>query len=159
MLILMVEGDEGLVYVYAKAGSILVKRGERVKKSQPLGRVGEISVPSWSLTSKSRPQPSLSSPTLPKGWHFFTLSPPFLPIYYHVLKSSRTVIATPEGRAYLSIRGTPAMAKGGVGDVLSGILVALLGRGHACRRSPKAWCLSARPGGRDSGKEKAQREP
>ena len=37
----MVEGDEGLVYVYAKAGSILVKRGEWVKKSQPLGRVGE----------------------------------------------------------------------------------------------------------------------
>ncbi|MFN3471446.1 MAG: NAD(P)H-hydrate dehydratase, partial [Aquificaceae bacterium] len=48
---------------------------------------------------------------------------------YLVLKSSRTVIATPEGKAYLSIRGTPAMAKGGVGDVLSGILVALLGRG------------------------------
>jgi len=39
--VVMVEGDEGLVYVYAKAGSILVKRGERVKKSQPLGRVGE----------------------------------------------------------------------------------------------------------------------
>ncbi|MFN3871214.1 MAG: NAD(P)H-hydrate dehydratase, partial [Aquificaceae bacterium] len=47
---------------------------------------------------------------------------------YLVLKSSRTVIATPEGKAYLSTRGTPAMAKGGMGDVLSGILVALLGR-------------------------------
>ncbi|MFN7065651.1 MAG: NAD(P)H-hydrate dehydratase, partial [Aquificaceae bacterium] len=48
---------------------------------------------------------------------------------YVVLKASRTAIATPEGKAYLSIRGTPAMAKGGVGDVLSGILAALLGRG------------------------------
>lgn len=39
--VVMVESDERFVYVYAKAGSILVKRGERVKKSQPLGRVGE----------------------------------------------------------------------------------------------------------------------
>ncbi|WP_448587442.1 NAD(P)H-hydrate dehydratase [Thermocrinis sp.] len=48
---------------------------------------------------------------------------------YLVLKSSRTAIATPDGRVFLSTRGTPAMAKGGVGDVLSGILVALIGRG------------------------------
>ncbi len=48
---------------------------------------------------------------------------------YVVLKSSRTAIACPEGKVFLSTRGTPAMAKGGVGDVLSGILVALLGRG------------------------------
>ncbi len=48
---------------------------------------------------------------------------------YLVLKSSRTVIATPEGRVFLSTRGTPAMAKGGVGDVLAGILTTLLGRG------------------------------
>ncbi|MFN3813530.1 MAG: NAD(P)H-hydrate dehydratase [Aquificaceae bacterium] len=46
-----------------------------------------------------------------------------------VLKSSRTVIATPNARAYLSMRGTSAMAKGGMGDVLSGILTSLLGRG------------------------------
>ncbi len=45
-----------------------------------------------------------------------------------VLKSARTVISTPEGRAYLSTRGTPAMAKGGTGDVLAGILVALIGK-------------------------------
>ena len=48
---------------------------------------------------------------------------------YVVLKSSRTAIACPERKVFLSTRGTPAMAKGGVGDVLSGILVALLGRG------------------------------
>lgn len=46
-----------------------------------------------------------------------------------VLKGARTVVATPEGRVWISTRGTPAMAKGGVGDVLSGILVALLGKG------------------------------
>jgi NAD(P)H-hydrate epimerase len=48
---------------------------------------------------------------------------------YIVLKGSRTVIGTPEGRAWVSTRGTPAMAKGGVGDVLSGVLTALLGKG------------------------------
>jgi NAD(P)H-hydrate epimerase len=48
---------------------------------------------------------------------------------YVVLKSSRTAIGTPDGRCFLSTRGTPAMAKGGVGDVLSGILSALVGRG------------------------------
>ena len=47
---------------------------------------------------------------------------------YLVLKGARTVISTPEGKAYLSTRGTPAMAKGGVGDVLSGILTALISK-------------------------------
>ncbi len=47
---------------------------------------------------------------------------------YLVLKFSRTVIATPDGKVLISTYGTPAMAKGGVGDVLSGILTSLLGR-------------------------------
>ncbi len=47
---------------------------------------------------------------------------------YLVLKGARTVIASPDGSAFVSTRGTPAMAKGGVGDVLAGILTSLLGR-------------------------------
>ena len=47
---------------------------------------------------------------------------------YVVLKGARTIIATPDGRSYISLRGTPAMAKGGVGDVLSGILGALISK-------------------------------
>ncbi len=47
---------------------------------------------------------------------------------YVVLKGARTVIATPEGKAFISLRGTPAMAKGGVGDVLAGVLGALMGK-------------------------------
>ena len=47
---------------------------------------------------------------------------------YVVLKGARTVIATPEGKAFVSLRGTPAMAKGGAGDVLAGILGALIGK-------------------------------
>ncbi len=60
---------------------------------------------------------------------------------YVVLKSSRTALATPEGRVFLSVRGTPAMAKGGVGDVLSGILTALLGRGMETEEALKLGLL------------------
>ncbi len=47
---------------------------------------------------------------------------------YLVLKGARTVVSTPEGFVWISIRGTAALAKGGTGDVLSGILTALLGK-------------------------------
>ncbi|WP_461831443.1 NAD(P)H-hydrate dehydratase [Aquifex sp.] len=45
---------------------------------------------------------------------------------YVVLKGGRTVISTPEGDSYVFTEGTPALAKGGTGDVLSGILSALI---------------------------------
>ncbi len=44
-----------------------------------------------------------------------------------VLKGAITVIAT-KGVVYVSNRGTPAMAKGGVGDVLSGILTGFISK-------------------------------
>ncbi|RLJ71573.1 NAD(P)H-hydrate epimerase [Hydrogenivirga caldilitoris] len=47
---------------------------------------------------------------------------------YLVLKGARTVVSNPEGMTFISTRGTPAMAKGGVGDVLSGMLVSLIGK-------------------------------
>jgi NAD(P)H-hydrate epimerase len=50
------------------------------------------------------------------------------------LKGARTVIAEPDGAAVLNPTGTPAMASGGVGDVLTGLCGALL----AQRLSPKA---------------------
>ena len=38
--LIMVDGEKGFVFVYAKAELSLVKRGERVRVGQPLGKVG-----------------------------------------------------------------------------------------------------------------------
>lgn len=46
-----------------------------------------------------------------------------------LLKGDRTVVATPEGRAYANPTGTSALATGGTGDVLAGLLGSLLAAG------------------------------
>jgi NAD(P)H-hydrate epimerase len=47
---------------------------------------------------------------------------------YIVLKNDYTITLSPEGKAYFNSTSNAAMASGGMGDVLTGIVVALLGQ-------------------------------
>ncbi len=47
-----------------------------------------------------------------------------------ILKGHHTAIIRPDGKVYFNSSGTPAMATGGSGDVLTGILVSLTAQGY-----------------------------
>jgi hydroxyethylthiazole kinase-like uncharacterized protein yjeF len=48
-----------------------------------------------------------------------------------VLKGHHTFIAMPEGKSYFNFSGNASMAKGGSGDILTGMLTGLLTRGYS----------------------------
>lgn len=48
-----------------------------------------------------------------------------------LVKGAYTAVATPEGKIYFNSTGNPGMATGGSGDVLTGILTALLAQGYS----------------------------
>ena len=54
-----------------------------------------------------------------------------------VLKGARSVIASADGKVFINPTGNPAMASGGIGDVLAGILTALLGQGFCAEDAMK----------------------
>ena len=57
-----------------------------------------------------------------------------------LLKGSTTVVAAPNGRAYVNPTGTPLLATAGTGDVLTGVIAALLCRAPALEAAAAgAW--------------------
>ena len=58
-----------------------------------------------------------------------------------ILKGFRSVVATPQGWAAFVLAGNPGQANGGMGDVLTGIIGALLARGFSAQdaASAGAW--------------------
>lgn len=56
---------------------------------------------------------------------------------YIVLKDHHTQVVTPEGHVYYNLTGNAGLAKGGSGDILTGILTSLLAQGY----SEKETCI------------------
>ena len=63
-----------------------------------------------------------------------------------VLKGHRTVVAYPGGEVYITTHGNPGMAKGGSGDVLTGVIAAMLGQMPVERAVPTAVYLHSYAG-------------
>ena len=55
-----------------------------------------------------------------------------------VLKSHRTVIASPEGETFINTTGNPGLAKGGSGDVLAGMIAGFASQGLTPLESAQA---------------------
>lgn len=58
---------------------------------------------------------------------------------YIILKGAYSAVITPQGKCYFNTTGNPGMATGGSGDVLTGIVLALLAQGYS---SEDAACLA-----------------
>jgi len=67
---------------------------------------------------------------------------------HFVLKGYHTIVASPDGQTFVSTTGNAGLAKGGTGDVLTGILAALIAQfgSDDGARVLRPRRLSSRPG-------------
>ena len=54
-----------------------------------------------------------------------------------LLKGHRTVIAAPDGQVFINETGSSALAKGGSGDVLAGVIASLAAQGYGLSESAR----------------------
>ncbi|KAA4674745.1 bifunctional ADP-dependent NAD(P)H-hydrate dehydratase/NAD(P)H-hydrate epimerase, partial [Bacteroides ovatus] len=54
-----------------------------------------------------------------------------------ILKGAYSAIITPEGKCFFNPTGNPGMATGGSGDVLTGVILALLAQGYSTEEAAK----------------------
>ena len=73
-----------------------------------------------------------------------------------LLKGSRTLIADPQGNVYVNMSGNSALAKGGSGDVLAGVIGSLLAQGYDAVTAARlgAYIHGSETGGDTHGKRK-----
>jgi len=57
-----------------------------------------------------------------------------------VLKNQYTFVCVPDGKIYINPSGNPAMAQGGMGDILTGILAAFVAQGYPTKESALLAC-------------------
>jgi NAD(P)H-hydrate epimerase len=70
-----------------------------------------------------------------------------------VLKGASTVVAAPDGRVFVNPTGNSGLAKGGTGDVLTGLIVGLMAQGKSLLDAACAGVSepAAQPGGGQMG--------
>lgn len=73
-----------------------------------------------------------------------------------ILKGNKTVIAEPGGKIYINKTGNPGMAAAGAGDVLTGMVAALLGQGFSAFKAAKLGVYLHGMAGDLAAKEKTQ---
>jgi len=73
-----------------------------------------------------------------------------------ILKGFHTILATPDGRAFVNTTGNPGMAKGGSGDVLTGILAGMVSQ-FAVQHWDRALALGVYLHGRAGDESTVQR--